>query len=276
VNRRIAAVLAVLLVVGCGTVRRSDDRVVAVRGSDTMLILNRRLAETFMRSHPGASVVVDGGGTSAGVDALINGEVTIAAASRPLEPEEVQRLYDRHGTLGVRFLVARDALSVWVDPSNPVTDLSIEQLAGIFTGELTSWRSVGGGDLPITVVVRPPASGTHRLFRDLVLSGAPYSPRAVVAVTTREVVARVAGDPSAVGYGGEAYDSDAVRACAVDGALPTAAAVADGRYPLTRHLVLATVAPPRGLTRDFIDWCQGPEGQKVVAEVGYLPLWRQP
>lgn len=253
---------------------RSD--VVTITGSDTMLVLNRRLAETFMRAHPGVSVVVQGGGTSVGVEALIRGATTIAAASRPLVPAEVQRLYDRYRTLGVRFLVARDALSVWVHPDNPVTDLSLDQLAGIFGGTVTDWSDVGGARGEITVVVRPPASGTHRFFRDRVLFGGEYSPRAVVAATTRQVVLRVAQDPAAVGYGGAAYDSEEVRACAVEGVLPTDAAGDGEHYPLTRHLVFTTTEPPHGLVREFIDWCQGPDGQEVVAEIGYLPLWRRP
>jgi len=263
----------VALLAGCASVPAPSERVVTIIGSDTMLILNRRLAEDFMRSHPGVAVNVDGGGTSTGVDALIGGTASICAASRPLTPSEVRRLYDRHRTLGVRSLVAQDALSVWVHPENPVTELSMNELAGVFSGRLANWKEVGGKGGPITVVVRPPASGTYRFFRDRVLAGGAYSGGAAPAATTRDVVDRVAGDPGAVGFGGAAYRTGAVRACAVDGVLPTEEATREGRYPLNRHLVFVTVAPPEGVSRGFIDWCQGPEGQAVVAEIGYLPLW---
>jgi len=241
-----------------------------------MRILNRRLAEDFMRQHPGVSVIVEGGGTSIGVEALITGEAPICAASRPLSPVEVQRIFDHFGTLGVRLLVARDALSVWVHPDNPVRDLSLDQLAGIFGGSLTSWSELGGADLDITVVVRPPASGTFRFFRDRVLGGGPYTDRAITAAATRDVVRRVACDETAIGYGGAAYGSEEIRVCAIDGAEPNTTVAGGARYPLMRHLVFYTAAPPEGLSRRFIDWCQGPEGQAVVAEVGYLPLWGVP
>jgi phosphate transport system substrate-binding protein len=229
-----------------------------------------------MRSHPGVSIIVEGGGTSTGVEALIDGDVSICAASRPLSPSEVQRLFDSHQTLGVRLLIAQDALSVWVHPENTVNNLSVGELAGIFSGAIDNWGEIQGRERPMTVVVRPPASGTFRFFRDRVLTGGSYSRRAVTAAATRDVVQRVAEDPGAIGYGGAAYATDEIRSCAIDGSLPTAEAVGEGRYPLARHLVFYTVAPPEGLARRFIDWCQGAEGQKVVAEIGYLPLWERP
>ena len=174
------------------------------------MILNRRLAESFMRLHRGVSIIVEGGGTSIGVEALIAGEAPICAASRPLSPTEVQRLFERFGTLGVRLPIARDALSVWVHPDNPVRNLSLDQLGGIFGGSVTSWSAVGGADREITVVVRPPASGTFRFFRDRVLRGGAYTSRAVTAAATLDVIRRVADDETAIGYGGAAYGEGSI------------------------------------------------------------------
>jgi len=272
--RRLGVGVAMAAVLACGSSPPRAERELRIVGSDTMRILNRRLAETFMRQHPGVSIIVEGGGTSIGVEALIAGEAPICAASRPLSPVEVQRIFDHFGTLGVRLLVARDALSVWVHPDNPIRDLSLDQLGGIFGGSLTSWSEVGGAERDITVVVRPPASGTFRFFRDRVLDGGAYSGRAVTAAATLDVVRRVAEDPTAIGYGGAAYGSDEVRVCAIDGAEPDSAIEGGGRYPLMRHLAFYTAAPPEGLARRFIDWCQSPAGQEVVAQVGYLPLWK--
>lgn len=274
--RSVSFVLLLLTVIGCVTVGTTGDRVLRIEGSDTMLILNRRLAEAFMRVHPGVAVIAEGGGTSIGIDAMIEGDASIAAASRPLTSGEIQRLFDRHGTLGVRHLIARDSLSVWLHPDNPVDDLTLGQLRGIFRGLVTNWAQVGGAEREITVVIRPPASGTFRFFRDRILGGVSYVPDAITASTTTDVIDRVAADPSAIGYGGAAYISKDVRACALDGVPPSADDVSPGRYPLTRHLVFYTVAPPEGLARVFVDWCQGPEGQAVVADTGYLPLWERP
>ena len=270
---RSVSIVLLLASMGCGTVEPTGDRVVKIEGSDTMLIVNRRLAEAFMRIHPGVAVIAEGGGTSNGIDAMIEGDAAIAAASRPLTSGEAQRLFDGHGTLGVRHLIAQDTLSVWIHPDNPVDDLTLVQLRGIFRGLVTNWAEVGGADRRITVVIRPPASGTFRFFRDRILGGVSYVPDAITAATTMDVIDRVAADPSAIGYGGAAYIRKSVRACSLDGVPPAADDVSPDRYPLTRHLVFYTVAPPEGLARVFIDWCQGPEGQAVVAEIGYLPLW---
>ena len=137
--------LTALLVAGlcwaCSAAPAARGGAVRVVGSDTMLALNRRLAQEFMRVRPGAAVLVEGGGSGVGVTALVAGEAEICAASRPLRSQEVSRLYASHGTLGVRYLVAQDALSVYLNPGNPVRDLSIEQLRGLFSGELRSWSS---------------------------------------------------------------------------------------------------------------------------------------
>lgn len=268
------AVACGLVLAACGSAPRAGDAV-RISGSDTMLVLLRRLAVGFMTGHPGTAVEVTGGGTSVGIEALIGGDVDLCAASRPLAAAEVQRMFDRHGTLGVRVVVAQDALSVWVHPANPVRELSLAQLQKLFTGEVANWAEVGGDDVAVVVVVRPPSSGTFRFFRDHVLRGAAYSGAAVTAATTGAVVAEVAARPGAIGYGGVAYGSDDVVALRLDGADPSFAAVRDGSYPLARFLQLVSLAPAEGVARAFQDYCLSPAGQEIVAEVGYVPAWER-
>lgn len=271
----LSVIVIAALAAGCASSPRVEERELRLRGSDTMLVLNRRLAEAFMRANPGVSVRVEGGGTGAGVEALAAGEAEIAAASRPLLAGEVVAIYDRFGSLGVRHLVAQDALSVFVNAANPVRGLSSEQLRGLFDGSIRSWAGLGGDDLEVIVIVRPPWSGTHRFFRDHVLKGQPYAAGARTLPTTTEILESVRSDPRAVGYGGLAYRLPGTDTCAVDGALPTVETVRSGRYPLARYLALYTVEVPTGLARSFIDFCQGADGQAVVAEVGYIPLWER-
>jgi phosphate transport system substrate-binding protein len=240
-----------------------------------MLVLNRRLAEGFMRLHPGTSIEVRGGGSSVGVEALVAGTIDICAASRPLAPSEVEALYGRSGTLGVRFVVAEDALSIYLNRDNPIHDLSLDQLAGLFDGTVTRWSEVGGADGAVEVVLRPPSSGTFRFFQDHVLKGRPYGVAAVTAASTNDVVQAVSSRPGAIGFGGLAYGHDLVVHCAIEGVAPSVEAVRSGRYRLARYLQLYTAAPPRGLVRDFIEWCLGRDGQAIVSEVGYLPLWER-
>ncbi len=245
---------------------------VRVAGSDTMLELNRRLAEAFMRTHPGLAVRVEGGGTGAGVTALVDGTVDLCAASRPFAAEEVAALHAHVGTLGLRVLLARDALSVYLHPDNPVQSLTLDDLRQIFRGETTNWLPLGGRDEPIVAVVRPPTSGTHWFFRDHVLAGEDFPAAALVAARTVEVVGAVATSPGAVGFGGLVFGRGLVHA-RIDGVAPTVEAVRDGSYPLARYLYFYAAAPPQGAVREFTDWCIGPAGQAVVAEVGFVPLW---
>lgn len=265
--------VALVIVAGCGSTPADPEREIRIVGSDTMLELGRRLAEAYMRQHPGETVRVEGGGSGVGIEALIDGRAEIAAASRPLTSAEVAALHDRLGTLGVRFLFARDALSVYLNAANPVRDLRLDELRRLFSGSIDDWSQVGGDESRVVVVVRPPTSGTHRFFRDHVLAGEPYAPDALVAPTTGSVLDAVRLEPGAIGYGGIAYRLDGVVQAAVAGVAPTADSVRRSRYPLSRYLAFYTAAPPSGLTKRFIDWCLNEEGQRVVAEVGYIPLW---
>lgn len=269
----VPATLCGIMALGCVSTPQSADDAVRIVGSDTMLELDRRFAESYMRGHPGVRILVEGGGSGVGIEAMIAGTASIAAASRPLSSAEVARLYERHQTLGVRFLVAQDALSIFLNAANPVRDLSREQLRGLFAGTITDWSEVGGGPGAVRVVVRPPSSGTHRFFRDHVLAGAPYAAASTIEPTTRSVLAAVADDSGAIGYGGQAYRLDGVIHIAVDGVEPTSENVGRDRYPLSRYLVFYTSQPPTGPVRSFIDWCLGEEGQRVIAAVGYVPLW---
>ncbi len=269
----VPVVLCGVLALGCASTPRGADDAIRIVGSDTMLELDRRFAESFMRSHPGTSIVVEGGGSGVGIEALIAGTASIAAASRPLSSDEVAQLYERHQTLGVRFLLAQDALSIYLNAANPIRDLSLDQLRGLFAGTLTDWSQVGGEPGAVEVIVRPPSSGTHRFFRDHVLVGGPYAASATAVPTTRGILAAVAADPRAIGYGGQAYRLEGVVQAAVDGVEPTPENVGRDRYPLSRYLSFYTTEPPAGLARSFIDWCLGEEGQLVVAAVGYVPLW---
>ena len=269
----LSLVVAVVAVTGCLSVQETGEDEIQVIGSDTMLELGRRLAEGYMRTHPGVSIHVSGGGSGVGIEALIDGRAEIAAASRPLASDEVAALHEEFGTLGVRYLIAQDALSVFLNEKNDIRNLSLDQLRGMFDGTTMEWAEIGGGSGKVVVFVRPPSSGTHRFFSDHVLSGAQYSPEAVTVPTSRGVLAAVQGDPYAIGYGGLAYRLAGVVQIAVDGIEPTTDNVRRGRYPLARYLVFYTAEPPIGLARRFIDWCLSAEGQRVVAEVGFFSLW---
>jgi phosphate transport system substrate-binding protein len=266
-----AFALAVLLA-GCASLPRAEEDRLRLAGSDTMKPLAERWAIAFMERHPGTVVVVEGGGTATGIASLVRGRVPLATGSRPLLPEEVRELAARHGTVGLSVRCARDGLSVFLHPENPVRDLGFEQLKALFSGRIANWQKVGGRDAPVHLLIRPPSSGTHRFFRDLVLREEPYSQRATVLATTEAIVEAVRADRDAVGYGGVAFGPDLVH-CSIDSSAPTPENVRAGTYPLGRYLYLHAVRPPVGLAARFVAFVLGDDGQRIVGEAGFVPLW---
>jgi phosphate transport system substrate-binding protein len=235
--------------------------VIRIKGSDTMVILAQRWDEEFMRQYGGIAVYVEGGGTATGIAALINGEIEICTASRPLQPSEVQRLAERQKNVGVAVLVAKDGLSLYLQPDNPIRDLSLEQVKGIYIGKIANWREVGGHDAPIVAFSREPSSGTYLYFQEHVLEGQPYGENVIAMPTTAAIAAEVAKNPQAIGYGGLAYGKDLVH-CKINGINPTDECVREDKYPIARYLYFYTIKKPEGVVKLFIDWVLSEDGKE--------------
>ncbi len=271
-RRKLGLLALSLLILGCGIPPSSTRPIVRIKGSDTMLPLTKLWAEEFMRQHPGVSVYTEGGGTEDGIKALIQGKIDISTASRPMRPEEARGLAERQSSLGYSFLVAKDALSVFVHPENPARDLSLKQLRDIFTGRVINWKEVGGRDQPIMVIIRPPNSGTYLYFQEHVLEGQAYASSAQTLPTNPSVVNAIAAHANAIGYGGFAFERSVVH-CQVEGVVPSEENVRKDVYPITRYLHLYTRDTPRGYSKQFIDWVISPAGQQVVRKAGYFPIF---
>jgi phosphate transport system substrate-binding protein len=253
------------------------QRPVTIKGSDTMVIMNARLAEAFMAKQPGNVIQVTGGGSGVGIAALINGTTDVAASSRPIKTSEKDKLKQRFQTLGVEIPIARDGLSIYVHASNPLSQLSIPQVRDIFMGRLTNWKQVGGKDAPIILYSRENSSGTYGYFRDYVLGGRDFSPRAQTLQGTAAVVNGVAHDVNGIGFGGAAF-AKGLKVLAIKkddqspAASPTLETVRNGSYPLARYLYLYSRTKPAGTLKAFVDWATSPEGQAIVSKTGYFPL----
>ena len=250
---------------------------VTVKGSDTMVIMNARLAEAFMAKNPGAQIHVTGGGSGVGIAALINGTTDIAASSRPIKASEIDKLKARFATRGVGVPIARDGLAVYVHSSNRLQELSMQQLFDIYTGRVTNWKQVGGADTPIVLYSRENSSGTYIYFRDNVLLGKDFSSRAQTLQGTAAVVNAVSKDPNGIGYGGSAYAKGVkfvkVKKDANSPAYePNLETVRSGAYPISRYLYLYLRSNPSGAAKKFIDWALTPEAQDLVLKVGYFPV----
>jgi phosphate transport system substrate-binding protein len=257
--------------------RAEAARGVTIKGSDTMVILVQRLAESYMQTNKGQIVQVTGGGSGTGIAALINGTTDVCMASRPMKEEEKRKLRDRFQSMGTETPIAKDGLSIYVNEANPVKTITMEQLRRLYLGDIVSWKDLGGADTPITLYGRENSSGTYVYFKDNVLKGRDFAPRCQTLPGTAAVANAVAHDKNGVGYGGAAYakgvrDLGIVTAAGKPAIYPTAATVKDGSYPLTRYLYLYTRLKPAGDVKRFIDYARSPEGQALTTRVGYFPL----
>jgi phosphate transport system substrate-binding protein len=253
----------------------SKERI-TIKGSDTMVILVQRWTE----SYPNKSKVefqVTGGGSGTGIAALINGTTSICASSRPMKKEETRQLKEKTGYQGMEIRVARDGLSVYVNKSNPIKQLTIEQIRLIFTGKAVNWKQFGGPDKQIILYSRENNSGTYEFFKEHVLNKQDFSSSAQHMAGTAALINAISKDPWSIGYGGAAYAKN-VKAIgvAVDASkpyvLPVEATILSGEYPISRFLYFYTGKRPEGTIKKFIDWVISPAGQKVVKEVGYYPI----
>jgi phosphate transport system substrate-binding protein len=271
----LAALLIIATASGCASsdTDDNDDRaVLRIKGSDTMLLLTLRWAEDFMRIHSRVAVYAEGGGTETGIDALIDGRADLCAASRPLRAEEVRRLLQKRGSLGISILTAKDALSIYLHPDNPISNLTMEEISDLFTGRVRNWKDVGGENFPVTVISRQPNSGTYLFFEEHVLRGKSYREDAITAASTEAVIRHVRNNRGAIGYGGLPYGDDVLHV-SVDGVRPIAEHVRNGSYPISRYLYLFAAGPLQGRVKAFVDWVLSNAGQQVAGEVGYIPLW---
>jgi phosphate transport system substrate-binding protein len=247
-----------------------------VKGSDTLVVLAQRWAESYMKQSGSKKVQVTGGGSGTGIAALINGTTEIANASRSIKGSESAKIRDRFNVLPAETVVARDGVTFYVHANNPVEQLTIVQLKAIYVGDLTNWKAVGGPDAPIVVYSRENSSGTYVFVKENVLGDEDYAASAQTLPGTAAVVNAVAKEANGIGYGGAAYAKGVkeLRITGKDGQgyLPTAENVRSGAYPLSRPLFMYTRGKPQGDAKAFVEYCLSPDGQAVVTQVGYFPV----
>ena len=279
------SVLGLVGSTGCAGGSRSGGRPkpITVKGSDTMVILGQRWAETYMRGKPGARVQVTGGGSGTGIAALINGGTDICESSRPMKEKEKTLARNRHRKDVKEIPVALDGVAIYVHQSSPIRSLLQSQLKSIYTGRTTNWRELGWDDARIVPYSRENNSGTYVFFKEHVLGNEDFANEVQTLPGTAAVVNAVSKDTRSIGYGGIAYESG-IRVVPIrgeessddsDAVPPSLDNVQSGRYPLSRQLFFYTVGEPEGEVKVFIDWVLSEEGQKVCQDVGYYPLKRK-
>jgi len=285
--RKIPAVAAVLAVgaAGLAGLLAAGDTI-TVKGSDTMVILGQRWAEEYMKAKKDVTIQVTGGGSGTGIAALINGTTTLANSSRPIKAEEKEAAR-KNGSDVVEFKTAMDALAVVVGASNPVDHLTMQQVGKIYTGYINNWKQVGGPDKKILRYTRESNSGTYVFFKEHVLNNRDYAADAQTMPGTSAVAEAVAKDPAGIGFGGVAYFASnpklkILKIAKDDKSAPVSPLLAGGKvnfdlvwsetYPIARYLYVYSAGQPKGATKEYLDWILGPEGQKIVEKIEYVPM----
>ena len=188
-----------LLIISLVDASLAQEKPITIKGSDTMVILGQRWAEVYMKQHPGSRIQVTGGGSGTGIAALINGTTDIAESSRPMKDKEKEEVKTKRGKEVAEIPMAVDGLAIYLNASNPVKELSLDQVKQIYTGKVTNWKEVGGKDAKIILYSRENNSGTYAYFKEHVLENADFHPTAQTLPGTAAVTNAVAKDPKAIG-----------------------------------------------------------------------------
>ena len=277
------------ILISCGSADSSAETVVDApaqyienKGSDTIVNLALAWAEAYQAEHAEVRISVTGGGSGTGIAALVNGTVDIANASRKIKDEETTEA-QANGVDPVEHIIARDAIAVIVNPNNPVSQLTLQQISDIYSGKFTNWQEVGGEDRPIVKLSRETNSGTHVYFLETVLrlgnsdDETLFSMDTLLLPSSEGIISEVRQNPNAIGYDGLGYVPDDLKMIAIakeeGGAyvLPSIETVNDKTYAIARDLYMYTNGEPTGIVKEYLDWILSAEAQEIVAELGFVP-----
>ncbi len=265
------SLIAVFILTGC-TREQPENIEITMNGSTTVFPIAQRAAEVYMDAHLNVTISVEGTGSGNGIAALIDKTTDIANSSREIKAEEVDKA-KANGVNPYETPIALDALSIVIHPSNPVNNLTQDQVKKIYTGEITNWKDVGGPDLYIVVVSRDSSSGTYEAFIELALGkDTKITDKALSQASNQVVKNTVATTEGAIGYIGLGYVDESVKAISFEGVTPNKENALNKTYPLSRYLYMYTNGEPTGAVKEFIDFVLGEEGQIIAEEVGFIRI----
>lgn len=270
-----ATALLVTALVGCGEsntneeseVSATQSAVVSTDGSTSMEKVIGYLSEAYMEENTEVKVTYNPTGSGSGIQAVQEGRCDIGLSSRDLKEEEAAELT---GTV-----VAIDGIAVIVNPENPVSDLSVEEIASLYKGEITNWSEVGGSDAPVVLIGREAASGTRDGF-EAVTDTKDACQYTQELTSTGDVVQTVASNPNAIGYASLASVKDSVKALAVEGVVPTTETIQNGEYKVQRNFVFVTKTDSElsEAAKEFFDFAVSGEADELIVEAGAVPVKR--
>ena len=273
-------IFLLLLIVGivftaCG--KKASNKVIQVKGSDTILNLTQAVVESYAKVNPDSKISVTGGGTGTGIAALINKTVDIAMASREMKEKEYEDA-KKGGITAKEVIIAYDAISIIVNKGNGITNLTLEQLRDIYLGKISNWKELGGNDKQIVVLSRDSSSGTHLYFKEHVLrqgnaKGPEEFGKDVLFLPSNESIKQqIATVDGAIGYVGLGYLDDTIKVLDINGVTPNIEDVKNKTYPIARAVYWYIAHDTDENVKKLIDYMLSAEGQKIVTAEGFVPV----
>jgi len=267
-----AAGLLFALLIGCSHLIHADPGSLVIKGSTTILPIATSIGEVFKQKYPDLDIQASGGGSGAGIKALIAGDADIAISSTFITDEDIQ-LALQQGVYPVPFRIANDCIMPVVNIRNPVTNLSREDLKRIYLGRVDNWKQLGGHDLPIKVVSRDEASGTYQVWRHIIMNDETVNTDLTPRHSSIEVVRAVTENSGAIGYIGLGYLGSQVKPLRVNGVMGSSQSLHDGTYLISRPLFMFTNGWPSGKTLEYINFVLDPDrGQAMIEAADYIPV----
>ena len=256
----LVAVLMLCMLAGCGSTKNT----VATDGSTSMEKVIGALGEAF-QNDTGISFTYNPTGSGSGIKAVQEGRCDIGLSSRELKDEETAA-----GLTGT--VLAYDGIAIIVNPENSVSDLSLETIAKIYTGEITNWSEVGGNDVEIVLIGREAGSGTRDGFESITDTEDSCKYRQELT-STGDVITTVSQNPGAIGYASVASVNDTVKTLRVDGVTPTEETIKDGSYVVQRPFVLVTKADDElsESAQKFFDYITSSDANEIITAAGVVP-----
>lgn len=262
----LTALFAVSALTGCGDSSSTTEGTVATDGSTSMEKVIGALGEAFEEENSGATFTYNPTGSGSGITAVSEGRCDIGLSSRSLEDEEKEQGLEE-------TVLALDGIAIVVNPENPVKDLSVEDIAKIYKGEITNWSEVGGNDGEIVLIGREAGSGTRDGFESITETEDACKYRQELT-STGDVITTVAGNENAIGYASLSAVQDSVKAVTVDGVTPSEETVKDGSYVVQRPFVLVTKADTElsETAQKFFDFAISSDVNDIIVEAGVVPV----
>jgi phosphate transport system substrate-binding protein len=254
----IVALICIFFFTVCGNKQLS----ITAAGSTAFQPFAEKLAEQYMTNHPEIRITIQGGGSAVGIQSVLSGAALIGMADLVQLPQEAKALQ--------ATVVAKDGIVVVVHPTNPIANLSTDQIRDIFCGKIKTWQELGGAAAAITVVSREAGSGTRISFEQIIQNLA-LTRDAIIQDSNGTIRETVANDPNAIGYLSHGLINARIKAQTIDGVACSNEAIRNGQYKLSRPIYLLTKGTPSADVTGFIDYILSPEGQQTLSSSGLIP-----